>query len=95
MNKKYKDMTYREFLTDILKINFTEEQLQLLDLFEELKENKPLYYPGFNPVTPPPYVSEPNIPWISPLTSTKPLDYNRTSITTTTRPVEGIMTAKI
>lgn len=45
MNKKYKDMSYREFIETVLKIKLTEYQIQVLEMFEELKEKE---YPLLN-----------------------------------------------
>lgn len=45
MDKKYKDMSYREFIENVLNVELTEYQIQVLEMFEELKEKE---YPLLN-----------------------------------------------
>lgn len=40
MDKKYIDMSYREFIENVLKIKLDEYQIQVLGMFEELKDKQ-------------------------------------------------------
>lgn len=46
MDKKYKDMSYREFIENVLKIKLDEYQIQVLEMFEELKEKEVIFNPS-------------------------------------------------
>ena len=57
--KKYADMSYIDFIKDVLKIKLTESQEILVKLYEENKTKKVEY---INPYTIPLYKSEPYRP---------------------------------
>ena len=49
--KKYSEMTFEEFLTDVLKIKLEEPQLHMIRMFEETKTKKVEYINNWIPNT--------------------------------------------
>lgn len=85
-NKKYSEMTFQEFLTDILKIKLNEDQLHMVNMFEEVKINRSNYTPYFPPYT----IKSPTVTYGSDSITTR-----GDSITTVTNDIDKALRSKL
>lgn len=76
-SKKYNEMTYEEFITEVLEIKLSKEQQHLVRLFDENKVKKVEYintYPSY-PIHRDPFPSSPTVYYTSECSTTnRPID---------------------